>query len=409
MDVVTKFFSGGAADAPIGRRRWRAAGAAVAVLTVGAGGAAVYVAEHHGAGGRPVVDASSTRCSLAGTPRRGAQTFAVHNSGQGVVGVYVTGTGEASSVVYGEVDKVGPGTYADLAVSVAAGRYVVWCHSGLSGNGHAVDFEVRGAALPPAVGRVRTIPDDFAAPVARYRSFVGEQLGQLTDALADLRTRLQAGELAAARDGYVTAHSHYERIGAVYDAFGDLDGSINGLADGLAHGEADEGFTGFHKLEAQLWAPSPELRDATATVDRLATDVATLRSQLDTFEIDPVTYVIRAHEILENALQEQVTGLSEPHSHRGIDDAEASAAGARTVLDTLRELIESRDAALWARLAGGLDRLDGALAALRAPSGGHVADDVVDRPRRAELTGAMSALLQDLALLPGLIEPRNNS
>ena len=116
---------------------------------------------------------------------------------------------------------------------------------------------------------------------------------------------------------YPAVHAFWERIGAVYDAFGAPSDAINGLANGLPGGAANPSFTGFHLFELQLWTGAPHGEDARPPWSHWRARVAGLRSGLDQVVITPLDYATRAHEILENALQEQVTGFTEPStSHR---------------------------------------------------------------------------------------------
>ena len=113
-----------------------------------------------------------------------------------------------------------------------------------------------------------------------------------------------AGNLGEARRLWLAAHAGYERLGAAYDAFGDLDGVINGRPSGLPRGGRDPDFTGFHRVELALWHPettSPSERRRQAEV--LADAVSDLRDELANAQLDPLTFSIRAHEIAENLLQ----------------------------------------------------------------------------------------------------------
>ena len=118
---------------------------------------------------------------------------------------------------------------------------------------------------------------------------------------------------------------------------------------------------------------------------------------------------MRAHEILEDALHQAVTGIAEPHIHTGIDDVVAATRGTRFVLGTLQALVERADAARWLSIGARLDRLDRVLDGLAASDGTHVRDDALTARQRAALTSALDGALEELAWLPGLIEPSGGS
>ena len=345
--------------------------------------------------------ASTSSCVVRGELREGAQSVAVRNVGERVAYVYVAGVGEQQAMVFGDVENLGPGSEAEMPVAVGAGRYQVWCSTGLSGNGHAADVVVRPGAAPVSIvpAAFSTTVDDFVEPFQHYRSFVADELRALAGPLAQVHGALTANDAPAARAAYLLAHGRYGRLGAAYGAFGDLGDAIDGV----------DASTGFHRVEALLWATTPDLAAAVAVVDRLAVDVAALAAAVDALELDPVNYTVRAHEILEDALHDAATGVAEPYSHSGVDDIAAAAEGTRVVLGTLQALVKRADAALWTRIEAGLDRLDRALASLATGTGAHVRDDELTRPQRAALTAALGAALEELARVPGLIQPSGSS
>ena len=115
------------------------------------------------------------------------------------------------------------------------------------------------------------------------------------------------GNLGAARTVWLTAHLTYERFGAAYDAFGDFDQKIGGRAGGLAGGVDSARWTGFYRLEYGLWH-GQGARQLTPVANTLAADARGLRAAWPTKQIDLIDMGLRSHEILETALQFQLTG-----------------------------------------------------------------------------------------------------
>jgi iron uptake system EfeUOB component EfeO/EfeM len=303
--------------------------------------------------------------------------------------------------VYGRIEMVAPGTSAEMPVEVGAGVFTVSCSPGSGTTSASAQFAITNGPTTPALGVAPVTFRDFVTPINTYELYVGGQLTALARDLRPLRASVAAGDLVAAEADYPNVHAYWERIGAEYDAFEPLSDAINGNAFGLARGENDPAFTGFHKLEAELWEGAPT--GATlSTIDTLAADVTKLLTQIT---VQPADYVVRAHEIIENALQEQATGLVEPHSHTGIADTAASTDGAQMVWQTLQPLVAARDATLSRAIDAGFGRLDGVLAALRRPNDAYPDDNQLSGSSRERLTGSLSALLEDLAHLPGLLAP----
>lgn len=375
----------------------------IALVVVGAAAIAL-VAGSHQASATPVVMAGDHSCTLSGRPHPGAQYFTVDDVGASATEVDIFGFGPTLTLQYGEIEDVGPGTSAPMPVDLGPGRYTLVCEPGRTDD-NPITSTIVVTGSGPAVGGIEpTTDDDFAGPIGAYKAYVATQLAALSAGLGPLRSEVTAGNTAAAEADYPLVHADYERIGAAYDAFGTLNDDINGLSDGLPLGPADPDFTGFHKLELQLWsgAATPVV---VATIDRLSSDVFHLRAMLPLVVITSLDYATRAHEILENALQEQVTGLAEPNSHTGIDDAAASTTGAEEVFATLRPLVARQEPTLPSVVTAGFARVDGILASLQTASGLYLPDNSLSISQHEQLTAAMSSLLEELAQIPGLITP----
>ena len=255
-----------------------------------------------------------------------------------------------------------------MPVDIGPGTYALVCEPGRSDDSPVTSTVVVTGAGPAVVGRPRLSDDDYEAPIAAYKNYVGTQLAALSTGLTGMAGIIAGGDRAGAEADYPVVHADYEKIGAVYDAFGDLDQEINGLADGLPGGDNDPSFAGFHKLEEQLWEGAP-LSDAQATLSTMQSHVNELISELPQVIITSLDYSTRAHEILENALQEQVTGLDEPFSHTGLYDTAASVTGDQEVISTLRPLLLRQDPAVIPQINDGLPGSTGTvLASLRTPS-----------------------------------------
>ena len=59
------------------------------------------------------------------------------------------------------------------------------------------------------------------------------QLPALAAQTQRLSAAVDAGDRQGAEAAWLVAHLQYERLGAAYGAFGDLDAAINGLPNGL--------------------------------------------------------------------------------------------------------------------------------------------------------------------------------
>jgi iron uptake system component EfeO len=333
-------------------------------------------------------------------PRPGRQRFVLSNTDTRAAEVLLM---KASGEVVGYVESLGPGAAANLRVDLGSGRYKFRCAMQdadvVSGPTVAVPGGYRGGS--PAVLPVSQA--ELIGPTQRYERYVKAQLPRLLALVRRLDARVRAGDLAGARLSWLPAHLEYERLGAAYGAFGSADSRINGFAQGLALGVHDPRFTGFHRIEYGLWhgQSSAELKPYTAGlvagVRRLAATIAEAR-------IDPLQVSIRAHEIVENTLQFELTGQSDYGSRSGLATARANLDGTAVVLRLLTPLLKPRYAKLH-RLQSELAHTRGDLDSLLGPHGWPSLDSLATR-RREQVNADFAELSELLAPVASICEPR---
>ncbi len=164
----------------------------------------------------------------------------------------------------------------------------------------------------------------------------------------------------------------------------------------------DPHFTGLHRIEYGLWhgQPASELAPIAAG---LATNVQALRARLDEVTVDPTDMPIRAHEILEDALRDHLSAMSDFGSGASYAMTFADVEGTREVLEVLAPLIDARAPKLLATLDPQLDALDAALLATRVDGAWR---SVADTPlaQRQRVTGTIGQALETLSNIPTLLE-----
>jgi iron uptake system EfeUOB component EfeO/EfeM len=263
------------------------------------------------------------------------------------------------------------------------------------------------AASASATGPVADLVDpvtvfELAEPLSRYQDHVAAQLALLARQTETLRAELVAGDMDGAKAAWLAAHLTYHRVGAAYGAFGDAGEAIDGLATGLPRGVDDPGFRGFHRIEHLLWSGAGP-RAAVAPAEALAAQVRALRAEPGALDIATNDFSLRAHEILEDTLQVQLNGGDDYGSHSELATAAADVEGTRTITDLLRPVLERRSPGLPARI----DRDLAALGAVLPRPGAPVPSlDALPRDRRQRIDAATGRALETLALVPGLLEVR---
>ena len=213
---------------------------------------------------------------------------------------------------------------------------------------------------------------------------------------------LDAGNPAQAKGSWLDAQLTWERVGAAYGSFGDLGDAIDGLPQGLPKGVDDPAFTGLHRIEHGLWhgQSTAELAPIAA---QLANDVHELRSELDEVTVDPTDLPIRAQEILEDALRDHLSAMSDFGSGSSYALTLANVDVTRTVLEVLAPLIDARAPTLLADVHPQLDALEAALLATRDRRRWRSVADTPLAPRQ-HVTAAIGESLETLASIPTLLE-----
>ncbi|MFF0780256.1 iron uptake transporter permease EfeU [Streptomyces sp. NPDC003720] len=394
-----------APNAPTPARRRPAWVVPVAVVTVPALLAGLAVAF-----GRPkpaaaqTVAVSEKDCGEGFTaPRPGRQTFQMHNTGDKTAEVYLIDP--ATNAVYGEIEGLAPGTTRALVATVAGGAYAWRC---VPSGGTAVTSEavrVTGGGAAKAV--VPVSEHDLSGPLAQYRTYVDEGLAALVPQTRTLADDIRHNHLGKARTDWLTAHRTYASLGAAYGTFEDFDQKIDGRADGLPDGVHDKDFTGFHRIEYGLWHGEPAT-SLTTPAQRLAADAAGLRKAFPHQDFHPSDLPLRAHEVLENTLQFELTGGTDEGSGTNLATADANLAGTRELLTVLRPLLTSRSPHLLPTVDADVARLQKLLDS--AHHGSHWTPvGQLGVTARARVNGATGQLLEDLSPVPDLLEIRKSA
>jgi high-affinity iron transporter len=292
-----------------------------------------------------------------------------------------------------------------LPVHLRTGRYRWSCRlKGLPGRTSSVvtvgPAPILGGPAGPTF-YVQVTANQMAAPLGAYRAYVEQELTLESTQIQLLAAAIAGGQIAAARSAWLTAHLSWHRIGGAYDAFGALGTSIDGTADRLQAGTASPQFTGFHKVEMDLWQ-NDSLTAAAADTTTLLTDVNELALKFPKERIPATELPLRTHEILEDALRDELSGEDDYGSGTDMASVEADVDGTRELLSLLAPLLRPRAPDLMSTVNTQLDALDAALSAARV-DGRWVPVDEVPLAQREQVDGAIGAALETLALTPWLL------
>jgi iron uptake system component EfeO len=350
----------------------------------------------------PEISISRSSCGQGWTdPKPGPQTFLLHNTGSVTAEAYLVDP--ASGTVYGEVEGLGAGTTRPLQVTLGNGDYAFKCLPEETAAILGPVAKVTGGDEKSSPGVSPVTNADLIGPLKTYRDHVIAGLGTLVDGTSALKAAVARQDRAASQAAWLTAHLSYERLGAAYDAFGDSDGVLNGTAADVT----DPGFTGFHRLEHGLW--HDEAMDALIPVaNRLDDDAHALQQSFPEAQVDQADLGLRAHEIMENTLQFELTAKTDYGSGTTLATALANLDGTRAVLDVLRPLLTPRFPGL-SGVDTWLNRTQSAVEGARRPDGSWTPVAQLSASQRQKLNGDVSELAERLAPIAAIAEPRRVS
>jgi high-affinity iron transporter len=343
-------------------------------------------------------------------PNAGRDHFAIANNSRYALTMLLFHP--ISGRIVARVSGIPAKTTRELVVRLKRGKHYMW----------SCDLQGR----PPRTSEVQTVPldpnhggtgppvapvtrDQLVAPMKAYRTYVSSQLGLLTADLSRLAIDLSNSDVGAAESEWLRAHQAWLRIGqddGAYGAFGELGRKIDGTTAGLAGGTANPAFTGFHKVEFDLWTRG--------NLAAAASDTTTLRTYVGRVVKRgvpawfPMTTIsvsglpLRCHEILEDALRDSLSGEDDYGSGTSLASVRADVAGTRELLGLLSPLISERSAHLVPRAHRSLTHLVNAVEATRS-KGTWVAVADLGRRKREDVDAAIGAALEILAPVPDLL------
>ncbi|TWS18848.1 iron permease [Tsukamurella asaccharolytica] len=312
---------------------------------------------------------------------------------------------DGGDAVVGEIETLGPATTADLSATLAGGSYQFVCYLAGQQETRSAQFTVTGGAgdAPKPVARVTK--DDLDGANATYQDYVLTVLPAVESALNRVKAALGGGDTAGAKAAWLDAMTAWERVGASYNSFGEAGTAVAGLPDGFAGGVRDPEFSGIRRIEYGLWAGEPPAA-LTAQVDKTLEGLAKVRTDLRTDDIagDPITLTKRAQEILEDALRDHLTGVSDQGAHAGYAATAADVEATRAVLRVLDPLLAPRVPDLLPTARRELDDITTALDAVKRPDGTYPPLEQPALALRQKINGTVGQALETLSAVPNLLE-----
>ncbi|MFD7005633.1 MULTISPECIES: iron uptake system protein EfeO [Rhodococcus] len=340
------------------------------------------------------VTASDDTCDVsADSGTTGNNTFQVTNNGSKVTEFYVYAEGDRAM---GEVENIGPGLTRQLIVSLPdAGTYQLACKPGMVGNGIRQDFTVTGDSMSAS-----DESGQLAEAADGYRRYIRSQVVALQDTTQQFVDAVKAGNVEQAKALFPASRTYYERIEPEAESFGELDPKLDLREADLEPGQE---WTGFHRLEKDLWVTGPQ-PDTNAIADQLVVDVQYLADQVNAedYTIDPTKIAGDAQGLLDEISTSKITGEEDIFSHTDLWDFQANVDGSQAAVAALQPIIDERNPELSANITQRFADLDAELAQYRQGDG-FVFYDTVNEQQRQELSRKIDALSAEVSQVQGVV------
>ncbi|WP_433225060.1 iron uptake system protein EfeO [Microtetraspora malaysiensis] len=367
--------------------------AAVAVAVLGllaaacSGTADTTASGGAGTPGKITVAASDTECKVGATELpAGTSTFSITNNGSKVTEFYVYAGGDR---VMGEVENIVPGLTREVMVELPAGTYEAACKPGMVGKGIRNPLKVTGDHKP--------LSDDakLSEATASYKRYIKTQSETLLTKTQEFVDAVKAGDIDKAKQLYPVARTYWERIEPVAEIFGDLDPAIDARENDVEKGEE---WTGFHRLEKDLWVKKDVSKDG-PIADKLMADIKTIVEKANEATISPLLLGNGAKGLLDEVATGKITGEENRYAHTDLWDFDANLEGSKAAVQALRPVLEERDPALVKTLDEKFAAAEAALEAHRSGDGWKLHTDLSkdDLKKLSDVINALSEPISRIA------------
>jgi len=311
-------------------------------------------------------------CQLSSTSfPSGVVTFTITNSGSSPNELEILT--EDKLQIISEQENIGPGTTTKLTTSLKEGTCYAACKPNMVGELKGVtELKItKGADVDVSADEAKA----REAAITNYTAYVRDQAGQLLTATQSFVTAYTSGDTATAQSLYPLARQYYERIEPTAESFGikeagDLDAALDTRVQNLAASagkavtdkEIIDGWTGWHRIEADLWAQDPaspfKFADDAArqkVADQLNADTKSLYDLVygtitgangKTFELELEDVAQGASDLLEEVATTKIFGEEETFSHTDLYDFQANLEGAKVAYGNVEDLMKKKDAKL---------------------------------------------------------------
>jgi len=213
----------------------------------------------------------------------------------------------------------------------------------------------------------------------------------------DFTDAVKAGNVAKAKALFAPTRMSYEAVEPIAELFSDLDAAIDSRADDHEKAEADPDFTGFHRIEHDLWVKN-STADLTPFADKLMSDVTELRKRITALTLPPEKVVGGAAVLMEEVAATKISGEEDRYSHTDLWDFRANFDGSYKIVELVRPLIAKKEAAFLAKVDVNFSKVSKTLDKYKQGAG-YVSYEKLTEDDRKVLAVAVNTLAEDLSTL----------
>jgi len=246
-----------------------------------------------------------------------------------------------------------------------------------------------------AIARDTTL--DLVEPIAEYKIYVTEKLDKLVEDTKIFTDAVKAGDVAKAKALFAPTRLSYEAIEPIVELFSDLDQAIDSRADDHEKGEADPGFTGFHRIEYGLWVKN-STAELVPFADKLMNDVTELRKRITDLALPPEKVVGGAAVLMEEVAATKISGEEDRYSHTDLWDFRGNFDGAYKIVELVRPLIAEKEAEFVKKVEANFARVNAILDKYKEGAG-YMSYEKLTEADRKVLAVAVNTLAEDLSTL----------
>lgn len=237
----------------------------------------------------------------------------------------------------------------------------------------------------------------------KYEKYTDKQLDQFLKGTQQFVDAIKDNNMQKAKELYPKVRMYYERSEPVAEAFGDLDPKIDARLADMKEEKKEDQWTGYHKIEKQLYQDNKIDSTTKKDADQLLKDAKELHAKADTLDITPKLMLQGSVDLLNEVSTSKITGEEEIYSHTDLYDFKSNIEGAQKIYELFKPTLEKKDKKLSSNIQKNFDKVNKLLDKYKDGDGYKSYNDVTKEDRKA-LADAVNALGEPLSKMAVVTE-----